>query len=120
MKFIKFDLPLNGVKVHNLEELRDNFTTEIMELHSSGILLKWLNNRKLIAEADKLSAIPAGHDDVDKLVALCEVFGVETDRKVIEVALAKSQTSQGVMLHEDPDELNTRRSSKIFPSCWMR
>ena len=37
MKPIKFDLPLNGTKVHNLEELRDNFTTEILELHASGL-----------------------------------------------------------------------------------
>lgn len=105
MKPIKFDLPLNGTKVHNLEELCDNFTTEILELHASGVLLKWLSSRNLMTETNKLSAIPADHDDANKLVALCEIFGVEADRQVIEAALSKDQPSQGVALHEDPEEL---------------
>lgn len=104
-KLIKFDLPLNGTKIRNLEELRDNFTTEILELHASGVLLKWLKSRNLMAEADKLSAIPAENNDVDKLMALCEIFGVEVDRQVIEAALSKDQPSQGVALREDPEEL---------------
>lgn len=105
MKPIKFDLPLNGAKIRNLEELRDNFTTEILELHASGVLLKWLSSRNLMTEADKLSAIPADHNDVDKLAVLCEIFGVEADRQVIEAALSKDQPSQGVALREDPEEL---------------
>ena len=105
MKLIKFDLLLNGAKVHNLEELRDNFTTEILELYASGLLSKWLTSRNLMTEADKLSAIPADHNDVDKLGALCETFGVDADRRVIEAALSNGQASQGVMLREDPEEL---------------
>lgn len=105
MKRFKFNLPLNGIKVHNLEELRDNFTTEILELHTSGVLLKWLKSQNLMMEADKLSAIPADHDDVDKLVALCEIFGVNANRQVVEAALSKGHVSQGVTPREAPEEL---------------
>lgn len=105
MKLIKFDLPLNGTKIHNLEGLRDNFTTEILELHASGLLLKWLTSRNLMTEAEKLSAIPAGHDNVDKLMALCKVFDVEADRQVIEASLSKGLPSQGVALREDSEEI---------------
>lgn len=108
MKIIKFDLPLNGTKVHNLEELRDNFTTEILEHHASGVLLKWLNSRNLTIEAEKLSAIAVNHNPADNLVALCDIFGIEADRQVIEAALSKSQPSQGVTLREDPEELKCR------------
>ena len=105
MKLFKFDLPLNGIKVHNLEELRDNFTTEILELHTSGVLLKWLKRRNFMIEADKLSAIAAGNNDVDKLVALCEIFGVNANRQVIEVALSKDHVTP----REDPEELEYKK-----------
>lgn len=36
MKIIKFDLPINGIKAKNLEELRDNITDEIVGLARSG------------------------------------------------------------------------------------
>jgi len=105
MKPIKFDLPINGTKVRSLEELRDNFTTEILELHASGVLSKWLKSRGLEAEVEKLSAMSADLGDVDRLVGLCEILGVDADRAVIEVALSDEREHQGVPLHADPDEL---------------
>lgn len=105
MKIIKFDLPINGTKVRNLEELRDNFTTEILELHDSGVLLKWLKSRDLMDEAEKLAAIADAQDEVDKLVVLCEVFGVDAGRAVIEAALSKGDDSKGAALHADSEEL---------------
>jgi hypothetical protein len=105
MKIIKFDLPINGTKVPNLEGLRDNFTTEILGLHASGVLLRWLKSRGLVAEADKLAAIPVEHSDVDKLVVLSEILGMDADRAVIEAALSKGHGNQGVALHAAPEEL---------------
>lgn len=105
MKIIKFDLPINGTKIRSLEELRDNFTTEIMELHASGLLLRWIKSRGVEIDSDKLSAIAVDHDAADKLVALCEIFEVDADRAVIEAALSESSGRQGVPLHADPEEL---------------
>lgn len=105
MKTIKFDLPINGVKVLNLEGLRDNFTTEILELHASGLLLRWIKSRGVKIDSDKLSTIPVDHDAADRLVALCEIFEVEADRAVIEAALSKGDGCQGAALHADPEEL---------------
>jgi hypothetical protein len=87
MKTIKFDLPINGSKVRNLDELRHNFSTEILELHARGVLLKWLKSRHLMAEADKLSAIPGHLSDADNLGALCEIFGVDAARQVIKASV---------------------------------
>ena len=83
MKPIKFDLPINGTNVRNLDEFRDNFTTEILELHASGALLRWLKSRNLTTEIDKLVEIKIDHDDVDKLVALCDIFAVAPEQKEI-------------------------------------
>lgn len=80
MKPIKFDLPINGTKVHNLEELRVIFTTEILELYGSGMLLKWLKSRNFMTEADKLSAITGHYNDNNVLYELCEIFGMDADR----------------------------------------
>lgn len=105
MKPIKFDLPINGVKVRNLQELRDNFTTDILEHYRDGLLLKWLGSRSLMAEAEKLAAIPADKSDADVLAAICIVFGVEADQQVIEAALAKASQGNGQALSLAPEEL---------------
>jgi hypothetical protein len=42
MKLIKFDLPIDGVKVKTVEELREHFTPEILDHFRSGLLAKWL------------------------------------------------------------------------------
>jgi hypothetical protein len=80
MKPIKFDLPINGTKVRNLEELRVNFTTEILELHASGKLSKWLRSRGLLIEADRLAEITADFNNSQILYDLCEIFGMDPDR----------------------------------------
>lgn len=80
MKLIKLDLPINGIKVRNLEELRANFTTEILELYGSGMLLRWLKSRKLTIEADKLSMVTGHYNDDNVLYELCEILGMDADR----------------------------------------
>ena len=46
-KMIKFDLPIDGVKVSTLDELRDHFTAEIVGHFRSGLLAKWLRSRRM-------------------------------------------------------------------------
>ena len=43
-KMIKFDLPIDGVKVATLDQLRDHFTTEIIAHFRSGLLTRWLQS----------------------------------------------------------------------------
>ncbi|OQW98738.1 MAG: hypothetical protein BWK73_51845 [Thiothrix lacustris] len=57
VKNIKFDLPIDGVKVKNLEELDDHFTLEIIDLYQSGMLSKWLRSRNMVEELAVLEDI---------------------------------------------------------------
>ena len=57
MKPIKFDLPLNGQKISNLEQLKENLTPEILEHFHSGKLLKWLRSRNLEEQAKAIEAL---------------------------------------------------------------
>lgn len=86
MKLIKFDLPIDGVKVKNIEELRDHFTVEILDHYRSGLLAKWLLVRKM---SDELAAVKAldGAENPLLLKGLCEVFGIEADDAVIAAIL---------------------------------
>jgi len=54
IKTIKFDLPIDGIKIKNIEELRDHFTIEIIDLYNNGMLLKWLQSRKMSKEISYL------------------------------------------------------------------
>ncbi len=55
MKPIKFDLPLNGLHIANLKQLKENLTPEIFEPLRSGKLEKWLKVRNLNAHADQIN-----------------------------------------------------------------
>lgn len=53
-RVIKFDLPIDGVKVTTLDELCDHFTTEILDHFHSGVLAKWLRSRDLEKESHEV------------------------------------------------------------------
>lgn len=78
MKLIKFDLPINGIKVKNIEELKDNLTDEIVTLARSGQLARWFSSRHLNNEAERITAAAANKNDNSALfMAICEIIGVE-------------------------------------------
>ena len=78
MKLIKFDLPINGTKVKNLEELRDNLTDEILILARSSQLERWLRTRQLPEQAQAVAtAVRSEGTDKDLFLALCGVLEVE-------------------------------------------
>lgn len=89
MKIIKFDLPIDGVKVKTVDELRDHFTLEMLAHARSGLLAKWLSSRKL---QDELAAVKAldGAEDHALLKGLCEVFGVDIDDEIASAMLNKA------------------------------
>ena len=77
-KLIKFDLPINGTKVKNLEELRENLTDEVVGLARCGQLARWLTTRHLSAEAERVKAALANEtDDTALCLALCGIFDVD-------------------------------------------
>lgn len=96
MKPIKFDLPIDGVKVTTVDQLRNHFTTEIVDHFRAGTLAHWLRTRrdseaKLVA-VEELSEDyddqPRDYDDRRLLMALCKTFQIDADEHSVEVALA--------------------------------
>jgi hypothetical protein len=83
-KIIKFDLPLDGIRAKNIEEIREHFTIEILAHYHSRLLGKWLASRKLNAELEALQAIDDS-DDQAIFKRLCAIFAVEADDAVIAV-----------------------------------
>jgi biotin carboxyl carrier protein len=78
MKTIKFDLPINGTKVKNLDELRDNLTDEILTLARSSQLERWLRTRQLPDQAQAVAtAVRSEGTDKGLFLALCRVLEVE-------------------------------------------
>lgn len=84
MRPIKFDLPLNGTRIANLEQLEDNLTPEILEPFRSGKLAKWLRARSLDEQAGAVEALLAANvqDEVQLFIKLCEVFEREVDEDI--------------------------------------
>ncbi len=87
IKTIKFDLPIDGVKVKNVEELRDHFTIEVLELYQNGLLLKWLRSRNMVEEISQLDSLSKTLSRAQLMAALCEVFKIDADDMIIAAAL---------------------------------
>ena len=115
-KAIKFDLPIDGVKVATLDDLQDHFTTEIIGHFRSGLLSKWLRPRGLNRELTAIEALgakiygwnigpPEGPNELEAVKAsaadndaavlkeLCRIFKVEADDDVIAAAIAEAKQS---------------------------
>ena len=94
MKPIKFDLPLNGIRIGTLEQLQINLSAEILEPFRSGKLTKWLRVRHLTEQADSVEALLAANNDheVSVLKSLCSLFGGETDEALLRAAIAERKT----------------------------
>ena len=99
MKLIKFDLPIDGVKVKTVEELREHFTVEILDHFRSGLLTKWLASRKLQDEMEVIKALD-GAEDHALLKGLCNVFSIEIDDEIASAMLGKSLAKTESNIHE--------------------
>lgn len=107
-KMIKFDMPIDGVKVATLEGLRDHFTTQVVDHFRSGLLARWLASRGLATELEEVGAVTAG-DDAGILRGLCQIFEVEADDDAIAAAVAEATGVAGVRLQgrsAPPDDLH--------------
>ena len=89
-KTIKFDLRIDGVEVATLDDLRDHFTTEIIEHFRSGLLARWLRSRSVARELAAVEALASDDDDAATLKELCRIFEVQASDGVIAAAVAKA------------------------------
>jgi hypothetical protein len=87
-KMIKFDLPVNGVKVKNFGELQDNFHADLLPYLKSGKLAKWFLSRELADKAAAVQAIDTTQTNLAQLTALCEVLELEADEDILADILA--------------------------------
>ena len=114
-KMIKFDLPIDGVKVAKLDQLRDHFTTEIIGHFRSGQLARWLQSRGMTRELASVEALATG-DDATTLKELCRIFEVEADDDSIAAAVAEATGVPGIRPDRMPKS-QTRDPGDTFQDC---
>ena len=56
-KSIKFDLPIDGVEVATLDDLRDHFTNDMIGHFRAGKLKEWLEVLRMTRELDALAEL---------------------------------------------------------------
>ena len=114
-KMIKFDLPIDGVKVATLDDLRDHFTTEIIGHFRSGLLARWLQSRGWTRELSAVGAL-ATADDATTLKELCRIFEIQADDDAIAAAVAEATGVPGIR----PDSMPRKQTwdpSNTFQDC---
>jgi len=114
-KMIKFDLPIDGVKVATLDDLRDHFTTETIGHFRSGLLARWMRSRGMTRELAAVEALTAG-DDAAVLKELCRIFEVEADDDAIAAAIAEATGVPGIRPDQMPRK-QARNPGDTFRDC---
>jgi len=94
MKLIKFDLPMNGKKIKDLDELADNMTVEILGHYKSGLLGKWLKVRQHESELSRLDEF-AGLEDSVLLRSVCKIFGIDVSDDLIDAIFLPASIYSG-------------------------
>lgn len=103
-KKIKFPLEMkDGVKVRNLDELKENFNLEkIVSYFLDGRLLNWLNDRYYETESQKISDIDLNSVDLKK--ELCEIFEVEFTQNDLNIEELEYRNNRLKKLKEYTDD----------------
>jgi predicted GTPase len=116
MKSIKFDLSIDGVKVKDLDELRDHFTAEIIDLYRSGQLSKWLESRKIEGELSEINSLDRAGDDyfiLNNLSRILQVnIGEEAIRLMVEAKNHKGVCQDGRKMQESQKLENGSKAIK--------
>jgi len=108
MKQIKFDLPIDGTKVRNIEELRDHFSTEILDLYKNGLLVKWLINQRYSDYAQAVERLLPTETDANLLKLLCGIFEIDVDFEIIQ----QLADYHGNGIKIDPEQLQYKQKYK--------
>ena len=114
-KMIKFDLPIDGVKVATLDDLQDHFTTEIIGHFRSSLLARWLRSRGWTRELAAVEALATG-DDATTLKELCRIFEIEADDDAIAAAVAEATGVPGIRPDRMP-KTQTWNPGDTFQDC---
>ena len=88
VKTIRFDLSIDRETVATVDELRDHFTTKILDHFRDGTLARWLESRDLSTELDRVKALPTEGEPAPTLLALCKIFSVDASEFAVRAALA--------------------------------
>ena len=112
---IKFDLPIDGVKVATLDDLQKHFTTEIIGHFRSSLLARWLRSRGWTRELAAVEALATG-DDAATLKELCRIFEIEADDDAIAAAVAEATGVPGIRPDRMPRK-QTWNPGDTFQDC---
>jgi hypothetical protein len=99
VKLIKFDLPVDGIKVKNLDELRDHFTLEVVGHFRSGLLVKWLKTRGELSIVDDLNKI-SSEEDRGIFEGVCTALGAAADKDVLDCIFLAAPEKAGKNLSQ--------------------
>ena len=99
MRPIQIDLMVDGEKVTTVDELRDRFSTQVVDHFRSGRLAEFLRTRRgLEKTAAAVEALPKDGDATYLLLELYSLFRSNPDKHLVEAALRIPIGIPGVQL----------------------
>ena len=78
-KNISFIMQLDGITINDITSLRENPSSELLQMHQDGRLGRWLRAHNAEEERNKLNELILTGDQVKDLAAIFEILGIDRD-----------------------------------------
>lgn len=78
-KNISFVMQLDGITINDMTSLRENPSSELLQMHQDGRLGRWLRAHNAEEERNKLNELTLTGDQVKDLAAIFEILGIDRD-----------------------------------------
>lgn len=80
-------MQLDGITIKSMDELRENPSSELLQMYKDGRLGRWLGSHHADEERDKLNNLTLTGDSVKDLAAIFEILGIDRDSDDIRSSL---------------------------------
>ncbi|MDA3878594.1 MAG: hypothetical protein PF483_16125 [Halothiobacillus sp.] len=77
IKKIKTDILLQGIRISDLNLLKEAFSVDVLEVVGNGTLARFLRTRDMVAEAGKIESINPAIGKFEKLQKINEVLSFD-------------------------------------------
>ena len=72
-------MQLDGITINDMTSLRENPSSELLQMHQDGRLGRWLRAHNAEEERNKLNELTLTGDQVKDLAAIFEILGIDRD-----------------------------------------
>ncbi len=119
-KKLSFVMQLDGITINSMNDLRENPSSELLQMYKDGRLGRWLGSHHADEERKKLNELTLTGDTVNDLAAIFKILGI--DRDIDDIRSGLFAETGNLVNSKSAEEVNSRLNLTYFIQSlyWMK